>query len=170
MRRGWRASWEKKENLPTELRGSRLWASEKSFHIRRPIPLTGRVDQVYRINRNTLVVIDTKSRSKAVVYESDRAQISEYAMMIRHRPWGWLSGLQVAKHGYVRLVTHEGVYYRKIDLLSEKELIGLYRRYLDVMSGRRPPEFAENERLCFGCPQRGKCPRMIDRGVVAEKA
>lgn len=170
MRRKWRARWEQKENLPTELRGASLWASEKPFHCRRPISLTGRVDQVYRVNRNMLVPVDTKKRARAAVYESDRLQLSQYALLIRRRPWGWLSGMKVAKHGYVRLETQEGVHYRKVDLLSEKEVVDSYHRYLDVMSGRQAPNFAENKRLCFRCPQRGKCPRTIEKPAAAEVA
>src|SRR3989344_4550472 len=126
IRRKWRARWEQKENLPTELRGAGLWASEKTFHCRRPISLTGRVDQVYRVNRNMLIPVDTKKRARAAVYESDRLQLSQYALLIRRRPWGWLSGLKMANHGYVRLVTHEGVHYRKVDLMSEKEVVVAY--------------------------------------------
>ncbi len=159
IRRYQRARWESKENLPDELRGAKLWASEKSFQCRRPVPLIGRVDQVFRVKKNHLIPVDTKHRNKASVYESDRLQLSQYAVLIKRRPWGWLSGMKVEQHGYLRIVTHEGVIYRRVELMPEKDVISAYHRYLDILSGKARPDFAENERLCYRCEQREKCPR-----------
>lgn len=160
IRRYQRVRWESKENLPEELRGAKLWASEKSFQCRRPVPLIGRVDQVYRVKKNHLITVDTKHRNKVVVYESDRLQLSQYAVLIKRRPWGWMSGMKVEQHGYLRLVTHEGVHYRRVELMPENEVVSAYHRYLDILSGRERPDFAENKRLCYRCEQREKCPRI----------
>lgn len=145
------------DNLPLDLRNTRLWASEKPMHCRRPMRLLGRIDQVFQWKDGMLVITDTKRRGRRMVYESDRLQLSLYRILIENRPWAWLWRTQVADYGYMRLATPDGVYYHKVNLLSREKTVAIYQRYIDVLSGHVEPSCAKNKGLCQRCAYTSDC-------------
>lgn len=131
-------TWWKTENMPRELRNATLFLSEKDISTSVPVPIHGRVDQVYRTNKGLLVPLDTKLRPVSHIYESDIIQLSVYRLILLHQ-----YKLPVANYGYVRTVveTNAGdkIRYIKTDLLSEKAVITLWRRYQSIRAGQYVP-------------------------------
>lgn len=67
------------EALPTD-----LFMAECEVKTRKPVPLIGTPDEVYKALRGELIPVDTKIRKKARLYESDRTQLSVYRTILRH--------------------------------------------------------------------------------------
>ncbi|WP_249554615.1 hypothetical protein [Shewanella sp. 8A] len=131
-------AWWKSENMPPELRSATLFLSEQDVSTTLPVPMHGRVDQVYQTKRGILIPLDTKLRQINHIYESDIIQLSVYQVILSHK-----YKVPVAKYGYVRTVveTADGdkVRYIKTTLLSEKEVVKLWHRYQSIRSGQVKP-------------------------------
>jgi RecB family exonuclease len=155
-----RARHVKNENLPEELKGSRLWASEQDFSCWRPVRLTGRVDKVYKRPDGEFVLVETKRRKYARVYESDRLQLSIYRTLLRHGVRdGWLRRPTVAMRGYVRVVKRDGdVSYMPVQLLDDVDVVQAHHRYWDLLAEREKPRSAQNAGLCKKCSSQARCP------------
>ncbi|WP_407229578.1 hypothetical protein [Escherichia coli] len=128
-------AWWKSENMPYELRSATLFLSEQDISTTQPVPMHGRVDQVYKAKNGVLIPLDTKLRQVNHIYESDIIQLSVYRVILSHK-----YKAPVAKYGYVRTVveTADGdrVRYIKTNLLSEKEVVKLWHRYQSIRSGQ----------------------------------
>lgn len=128
-------AWWKSENMPYELRSATLFLSEQDISTTQPVPMHGRVDQVYQTKNGVLIPLDTKLRQVNHIYESDIIQLSVYRVILSHK-----YKAPVAKYGYVRTVveTADGdrVRYIKTNLLSEKEVVKLWHRYQSIRSGQ----------------------------------
>ncbi|EPS8934101.1 hypothetical protein ACVJEA_002742 [Vibrio cholerae] len=128
-------AWWKSENMPYELRSATLFLSEQDISTTQPVPMHGRVDQVYQTKNGVLIPLDTKLRQVNHIYESDIIQLSVYRVILSHK-----YKAPVAKYGYVRTVveTADGdrVRYIKTSLLSEKEVVKLWHRYQSIRSGQ----------------------------------
>lgn len=55
-------AWWKSENMPYELRSATLFLSEQDISTTQPVPMHGRVDQVYQTKNGVLIPLDTKLR------------------------------------------------------------------------------------------------------------
>ncbi|MBE2295880.1 MAG: hypothetical protein IAF00_13065 [Phycisphaerales bacterium] len=77
-----REAWLRQENMPEDLRSAKLVASERSYRCEKPVALSGRPDQVYRLSDGMLVVVDTKRRQRSQVYAADIAQLSIYRVLL----------------------------------------------------------------------------------------
>lgn len=150
--------WVAEENMPYELTGASLYASEREYRTRTPVPLRGVVDQVYCTAGDYLVPVETKRRTHARVYPSDSLQLSAQALLLRRRRFWWLSRAKVADHGYVRLVTDRGISYQRVELSAKATIIDAYRRYCDVRTGQVEPHAATSLGLCRKCAYRTHCP------------
>jgi len=160
MMRAWtRARWYRADLLPDALTGSTLFASERAYRIRRPIPLSGIVDQVFR-SGNRLTVTDTKRRPVAKAYYSDRVQLSLYRLLLERgaNPWWrfWVT-YTVDPVGWVRNVTPKGVVYVPVELLPVEQMVALHERYWSTRQGKRGPAPAASAGLCHKCLYRPEC-------------
>lgn len=154
--------WVATESMPEELARSRLWASEKEIACSRPMRLRGRVDQIFLTPQGFLVPVESKRRQTRVIYDSDRLQLSLYRVILMNRWIHWLNPIPVSTHGYVRLVTPEGVVYRQTELMPLEQVTAYYLRYLDVSSRKEQPSLASREKLCAQCAYQPECPRFYD--------
>lgn len=138
--------------MPQEIATGRLFASERFFASRGPLPLNARVDQVYQAGDH-LVCVETKTRKFASVTESDLIEMSVQAYVLRtHRH-------RTAPYGYVRLVLPgRHPRYEKVELLGDDRLAMLVHRYREIHAGRAPAARAPDPRRCARCPQAPKCP------------
>lgn len=134
-----RILWWRKEGMPLELRNSTLFLNEAEISTREPVPLHGRTDQVFLTDKGKLVPVDTKTRDRFQVYESDIIQLSVYAVILCRRYTGTY---QVSRTGYVRVVVlksgRELVRYLRVTLLPERKVVAMYRRHAQIVSGQRP--------------------------------
>lgn len=78
-------AWWKSENMPYELRSATLFLSEQDISTTQPVPMHGRVDQVYKAKNGVLIPLDTKLRQVNHIYESDIIQLSVYRVILSHK-------------------------------------------------------------------------------------
>lgn len=145
--------------MPDELATAKLVLSEQRYRCERPDYLVTRLDQAFLTTDGYLVPLETKTRPRPTVYESDRVQLGVTAVVLanaahpyRHHP--------VATHGYVRLVTPDGVTYRRVSLPDTEEVLRLAARRRELLAGKGPPpRAASHPALCPKCPSRARCPQ-----------
>jgi len=156
-----RKRWYVDETLPPALASARLYASEQDMRIRKPFLLVGRPDQIFRIGKR-LILTDTKRRTVARAYYSDRVQLSLYRLLLERaaNPWWWfLRGrLQVDPVGWLRCITTNGIKYVPVKLLEETVLVDLNARYQASQRDERYPSPAPDPGLCRGCQYQAECP------------
>lgn len=149
-----------KENLPAALIGAKLVLSESDLETTLPVPLHGRVDQVFYAN-GWLIPVDTKSRKAPKVYLKDVIQLSVYAFILARvssRMFG--REIPVSSTGYVRCVCGSQVTYLATRLLTSAQLIGLWNRYWDLKrNGARAKPRPAADHICVMCPKKASCPK-----------
>jgi len=112
------------------LSGAHCVMNETSIKTFTPVPLHGRVDQVFQLKDKRLLLMDTKARKKPRVYPSDVAQLSVYAIILKHQ------GHIVYPSAYLRFPTgNNKAIYVPVKLYSEKRIINLYHKYIAIKSG-----------------------------------
>lgn len=114
--------WQQAENMPRELRKSSVLMNEEAISCSYPIPIHGRVDQVFLSPGGAVIPLDTKTRSAHRVMESDIVQLSVYAVALRQKyPTASLN------HGYIRTVVgsvrDKSVVYHRVRLLSTRAVL-----------------------------------------------
>ena len=113
------------------LSGSHCVMNETSIKTLTPVPLHGRVDQVFQLKDRRLLLVDTKAREKIRVYPSDIVQLSVYATILKN------NGYELCPFAYIRLPRESNkVVYLPVKLYSEKRVIALYYKYLAIKDGQ----------------------------------
>lgn len=135
--------------VPQELAGARLFMSETEIACDLPVPLRGRVDQVYRDDGGELWIVDAKSRDR--VFQKDVLQMSVYRTILRAK------GYSVAKRAFVRSVSSGDDRFIPVDLWGDKAVIAAHARFDAIIGGVVPPRGSGNKRLCSGCAHRSVC-------------
>lgn len=152
---------EERSLMPSELASAKLVLSEALHRCETPDRLVARLDQTFLTLQGILVPLETKTRARPVVYESDRVQLGVVAVVLANADHAFRRH-PVATHGYVRLVTPEGVRYRRVDLPSTEEVLALARRRRELQAGRGgQPSPANHPALCPRCPSRARCPQPL---------
>lgn len=146
-------------SLPNELKGARLVICEPKYnlYVTTPFNLHGKPDEVYGVG-NRLVVLDTKERNFAKVYDDDVVKLSSYASILRnHKDYRRYGS---STHAYLRIVNRQTrkVSFAKVDLLTDTQLLRLKQKRDAVVSGRVSPATSRNKNFCKGCAQRKACP------------
>lgn len=140
-----------RESMPQDLQEGRLIASEHFITTDAPRKMHGALDQLYRLKTDQCVLSDTKTRPQPRVYRKDIVQLSVYRVILQRK------GYQMADYGYVRLVTPEGVTYKKANLLSEAETVQEYDRTKQVLNREVSPTIADHKGMCASCAQQINC-------------
>lgn len=147
------AAWHRLENMPADLVGGKLLLSEAEICTALPVPVHGRVDQVYVDIGGGLVAVDSKRRGQARVETADIVQLSAYGFILRHgadfsafrgqvRPYGYL---RVERPGYL-------VDYLKVRLMTDDAVIAVYTRWAAIKNGAGGEvEFRISEKTCKTC-------------------
>lgn len=147
--------------MPEELATATLVMSEQLLRCEVPDFLVSKVDQVFLTPAGLLVPLETKTRSRPVVYPSDAVQLGVTAVLLANSDHRW-SRHPVASHGYVRIVTPEGTRYRPVDLPSTPEVLDLARRRRELLAGKgAPPQPARSAAACPKCASRSRCPQPL---------
>lgn len=141
--------------LPDILEGATLFKNEENLRIYDPINLSGRPDQVWKSKSEKLVIVDTKVRQNNQVYESDRIQLSAYAVMLKNHPLS--KNMEVHPVGYIRRHTSGGGQYIAVQLYPEEKVIELHERYWQVHDQEIPPKTNGGSALCHHCGHRKTC-------------
>lgn len=118
------------ENPVDELRGARLLMNEVDIRTDRPVPMHGRVDQVFMLQNGKVLVMDTKVRDRLVVFPSDVVQLSTYAMILS------MNNYIVCPYAVIRFVLPGNtVVYRRVGLLPMSTIVSLHQRYESIEKG-----------------------------------
>lgn len=110
-----------------------LLLNETNIHTSVPVPLHGRVDQVFKLANGNLLILDTKVRDREKVYLSDRVQLTVYAIILTHM------GYSVSSEGIIRIVGRHSTAYKVIPLLPERSIVELYHRYIGIIQRKTIP-------------------------------
>ncbi|WP_346353737.1 CRISPR-associated protein Cas4 [Azotosporobacter soli] len=140
------AAWLRRSLLRRRLRP---WQIERTICIETPVELIGRPDVVWLDGTGRLVVGDYKNRSGPQVFESERIQLSAYRFLLRHS-----QGRSVAKHGYIHFADGQRV---RVALLTDRQVLRLYRRYQKIISGRSEAQRRERDGYCTYCDYQNDC-------------
>jgi CRISPR-associated exonuclease Cas4 len=146
-------AWLQQEGwLPAELRQGEMVGVEKSLMATTPFLVTGRPDRVYRLASGAHTPLDFKNRDTTRLFESDRAQLSLQAWLLRR------NSKPTAPHGYlvVRLRKTGKTSALKVDLGDDAYCERLIRRYLALREGSVKPVKAKDAR-CNTCGHKGDC-------------
>lgn len=139
--------WWRRERMPRELRTATVFLSEQNICALSPVPLHGRVDQVFRTAKGTLIPVDTKTRHAFRIYASDIIQLSVYGLILKTE---FGTRHPIADYGYVRVVVDAGsigreqVRYLRVKLMRQNKLIRLWLRHSDLTQRRVSPNCSCN--------------------------
>jgi hypothetical protein len=148
-------------NMLPELLTARIFCGDVELRTASPIPMHGRVEQAYLIH-GYAVVMQTKVRPQTTVNKSDRIELSAQAMLLQA-----VTGQPSADYGVLRLRTESGRdVYRRVFLLSGDELVAMYRRRIEIRSGRSPAGGPYSTTRCAQCARRRTCDRGIRTAAV----
>lgn len=133
--------------------GAALTLNETNLAISAPVALSGRPDQVWRGKDGVLVIVDTKRRREARVFQSDRVRLSAYRFLLRQAPR--FRNDAFADHGFIRVEYDEGrARFDKVTLMSDDEIVSLHTRTRGPYGEAR---LNPSKALCRGCGHRGRC-------------
>lgn len=145
----------KQDNTPLEIQQSILYGSEQHISCTRPIPLNGTYDQLYERLDHALLVTDTKTRGKPQVFHSDVIQLSAYKVILENSRE--FKGKKVLDYGYMRLVCKGVTHYKKVDLMSEAQVVELYKRRRAILNGSQEANKADTRGKCLNCHHLKTC-------------
>jgi len=84
-------------------------------------------------------------------------QLSAYRVMLLNGCDRRVGGLAVKPYGYVRIVHGRQTTWRRVWLMSEREIIALWNRHKAVTGGRIAPCGARHPGLCRTCGHASRC-------------
>ena len=121
--RGFAQNW-----LPSELAAGKVAQVERNLFVDTPFPVVGRPDQVYRLPDGLHVPLENKNRDAHRVYETDIAQLSLQAWLLR------LNGLETAPFGFVVINNRKTRERRaiRVELRDDAYCEQLVARYIDI--------------------------------------
>lgn len=143
------------DNTPLELQQSTLYGSETRISCIKPVALGGIYDQLYQTPANAFILTDTKTRNKPYVYESDLIQLSAYKVILENSIK--FNNRHIANYGYMRLVCNGVTHYKKVDLMTEEDVVALYERREALYAGTTEPHKADTPGKCIKCHQLTHC-------------
>lgn len=150
-----------RQAMPEELALATLVLSESKLFVAGPNAIVCRVDQVYETQDGRLIPVESKTRTRNVVFDTDRVELSIQAYMLRHAAPGRLRRCRSSEYGYVRIRHPEGgVRYHRSRLLSDEAVLSLRQRRLDLETGRVEPRGSDSPGMCMKCASRSRCPKV----------
>lgn len=145
--RGFAQNW-----LPPELAAGKVAHVERNIFINAPFPVVGRPDQVFRLSGGLHVPLENKSRDAHRIYETDIAQLSLQAWLLR------LNGLDTAPFGFVAINNRKTRVRRalRVELRDDAYCEQLVARYIEITEHRTKARKSRG-RKCNSCGHRTKC-------------
>ena len=138
--------------LPDDLKAGKLARVEEDLTADEPEPVIGRPDQVYRLATGLHVPVELKNRDSFAVYDTDIAEISLRAWLLRK------NGMPTAGHGYV-VINNRKTGKREaqsVELENDAFCEQLIHRYIDLVTGRAKARMAHQGK-CKSCGHRSRC-------------
>lgn len=138
--------------LPDELKEGKLVNVEEDLTADDPYPVNGRPDQVYLLSSGLHTPVELKNRDSFTVYDTDIAEISLRAWLLRQ------NGRSTADYGYV-VINNRKTGRReasRVDLGDDAFCHQLIERFIDLTTGRAIPRMAHKGK-CKSCGHRSRC-------------
>lgn len=137
---------------PADLRGAVVKMNEQELRTLRPYGVVGRPDRVYRLRNGLHVLVENKNRDVHRVYETDIAELSLQAWLLRR------NGMPTATYGYVAARSRRTGERKalRVELGDDAYCERLIRRYLDLIEGHAAPRYRQS-RKCDSCGHRARC-------------
>ena len=140
---------------PELLLNAQLVYAEKDFSVKLKCEfkgrITGRPDQVFRLKNGQHIPVEYKTRMHFQIYNTDIAQLSFYAFLLRR------NGLETASYGYTvienRLTRERNTL--KVELWNDDWVIKTLMRYEALAKGATP-SFSFTPK-CLGCVHKERC-------------
>lgn len=120
-------------NLPALFNGARCVMNEQNIRTQHPIPLHGRIDQLFELTDGAYVIMDTKNRSYNKVFLSDQVQLSVYALILASH------GYRIHPTAYLRITGTKQPEYAPVPLLAADVVINMVDHYWLIKSGNHQP-------------------------------
>ena len=138
--------------LPDELKAGTLILVERNLLVSAPFPVIGRPDQVYRLKDKLYVPLENKNRNEHRVYETDIAQLSLQAWLLRR------NGMPTAAFGYVAINSRRTGVRKALRVVLRDDAFcdTLIRRYLAITTSNAVPRKSRGAK-CNSCGHRGYC-------------
>lgn len=140
--------------LPPELRRTRLVYAERLFRSAGALPITAKVDRVYRNAAGALVLVELKTRTANRVHWSDVIELSAQRVALIGQ-----TGEEVADHGYVLTERPDGfrVGWHWVKLMTHADVIGLATRRRELLAGKVEPQPTCSPGMCRKCALVHRC-------------
>jgi hypothetical protein len=138
--------------LPDELRTARLRFNEHTMFINGDLPVVGRLDRAYQRPDGVHVLVELKTRDRFQVYDTDVAELSLQAWLLRSQ------AIPTASHAYVMVLQRTSGERRaiRVDLRDDAFCEGLVERYVALRGGFAQPT-AQRGPKCKSCGHRPRC-------------
>lgn len=145
--RGFTQAW-----LPDELKNSKIAMIERDLKTDFPYRVVGRPDQVYRLPDGQLVPVENKNRDVVRVYDTDVAQLSLQAWLMRR------NGLPTAPFGFVAVNNRKTRRRQaiRVSLKQDEECEALIASHIELIEGRTKPKKSRGGK-CKSCGHRAAC-------------
>lgn len=127
-----------------------IYSTEQHMEITDPIAICGKPDVVW-MEKGTgmLIVGDYKSRDNRQVFDSDIIQLSVYRLLLQYSQRN-----PVADYGFIHFRNGRK---KRVKLLSENDIIRLYKRYIDIIEGKTRPKIVRRPGYCRYCSHTNLC-------------
>jgi CRISPR-associated exonuclease Cas4 len=147
LRRGPSRSW-----LPQELRSAELVMIEENLRTNVPYRVVGRPDQVFKRADGVHIPLENMNRDVDRVYETDRAELSLQAWLLRRL------GMRTADYGYVAIGIRgtSTRLVRRVDLMSDAQCASLIERHIAIVNGALQPRKSRGAK-CKTCGHAQAC-------------
>lgn len=139
--------------LPSELQGAVAAMIEQTLRVDRPFPIVGRPDRVYRLADGLHVPLEYKHRTNTTIYDTEVAQLSLQAWLLRH------VGNPTASFGFVVIDNPDTKRKQavRVTLYDDVACERLIVRYLDLIEGRAKPRGTRRSKKCAKCGHQKYC-------------
>ncbi len=128
---------------------------EQTFRTGRPLRLLAKVDRVYRLPDDSLVLVELKTRQRDRPYLSDIIQLSVQRLAVSAQ-----TGARVETYAFVTVLRpNRRLRSHRVRLLGQEEVSRIRGRYHGILDGYVRPTYAASESACHQCALRHKCDR-----------
>lgn len=140
--------------LPFELRRAELIYAEQTFQTEGRPMLRARVDRAYRKSSGVYVLVELKTRSRKVAFQSDVIELSTQRVALMMQ-----MDVEVALYGYVLVQSIDGqsLGVIRVPLFDERVIHLLVERRRQILKGDSMPRVNGFPHLCKTCAHRSRC-------------
>jgi CRISPR-associated exonuclease Cas4 len=138
--------------LPGELHRAQLQIVETTYKTEQPYRIAAKPDRAYRLPSGELVLMELKTRPGIRVFDTDIAELSLQAWVLRSL------GERVKDHAYVAVLKHRSSRPKpeRVSLLDDKACLKLIERCLELKTGAARPR-SNASKHCLTCAYQTEC-------------